>query len=521
MIEPHDEYHLHHRLGGVIYPMTVHSEKGRDTAVTVLILLAVTSLCIVTGPGTFDGMDGAELAVAGLRLEIPHSPGYPLFMWLLRISSGRSYQELRIVTCLLSGLAAGAVYIAIRSFAIGFSASAATSILLVTSGAVLSQLNLLEVHGLSLLLASLSIAFRKTRLGPYTFGMSVFGGHPISFLLLPVLVNRTWLRYWFLGLIPATMWLYVPVRAAGSTVMHYGGPSGIGSFIRYLGMYSDRITSPSLSGLNNFIAELGPATSVTLLLGILLSRFSWRRYAAIAGILFIFLCYGIPDITAYSWLLLLPLSIQAAEGFQTLLERKRKTIWVISVWVALVVSAASGIHSGLDRRNDAMSIIFSDLFRGIPPDRVLCTTRGTSYFCAYMLEAEDMRPDITALDPMGIIYSFSLLHGPVRTIPSEIADRYVYATCAWGDLPPSGILFSVERPRLSWNGYDVFNENVVPEEEMPADMLAEIWCIRALQETDERAASAAYERALEYAASDRASASIRQLIRNHEQGLSQ
>lgn len=499
--------------------MTVHSEKRTDTMVSLLIVLAVTSLCIVTGPGTFDAMDGAELAVAGLRLEIPHSPGYPLFMWLLRISGGRSYQELRIVTCLLSGLAAGAVYIAIRSFGISSPASAATTLLLITSGAVLSQLNLLEVHGLSLLLASLAIAFRKTRLGPYTFGMSVFGGHPLSFLLLPVLVNRRWGRYWFLGLIPVTMWLYVPVRGAGSTVMHYGEPSGIDGLIHYLGMYGGRITSPSLSGLSSFVSALGAVTSVVYLSGILCGRFRLRRYAAIAGVLSVFLCYDIPDIASYSWLLLLPLSIQAAEGFQTLIRKARRSLWIIFVGVFVFLSAAAGIHSAIDRRNDVMRTIVSDIFRGIPPDRILCTTGGTSYYCAYMMEAEDLRPDLTAIDRGGMVFPYSLLHGPIGAIPSEIADRYVHATGAWGSLPPSGILFSVEERQLDWNSYDVFSRELVPGEEMTADMLAEIWCIRALQETDEGAAFAAFERALEHAASERASAAARQLIRNHEQAL--
>jgi hypothetical protein len=347
--------------------VSLDSGKLPDMVISALMVLTVFFLCITTGPGTFDAMDGAELAVAGLRLEIPHSPGYPLFMWLLRVSGGRSYQELRIVACLLSGLAAGAVYLALRSFGAGAAASSAASFLLVTSGAVLSQLNLLEVHGLSLLLASVAILFRRSRLGPYVFGMSVFGGHPLSVLLLPLFLNRRWLKHWFLGLIPATVWLYVPVRGAGSTVMHYGGPSEFFGLMRYFGMYGNRIASPSLSGLGDLAAELGVAATIAFLVGIVHGRFKWRRYAAVAGVMLVFLCYRIPDVTSYSWLLLLPLSIQAAEGFQALMEKRRKTLWAIAVTGLLLLSAVFGIRSGIDRRNDAMQTIVSDILRGIPP----------------------------------------------------------------------------------------------------------------------------------------------------------
>lgn len=501
--------------------MTVHSGMLTDTVVSLLMLLTVTTLCILTGPGTFDAMDGAELAVAGIRLEIPHSPGYPLLLWLLRVSGGRSYQELRFFSCLLSGLAAVAVYVAARSYNIGSPASSAASVLLVTSGAVLSQLNLLEVHGLSIILASIAIAFRRSRLGPYFFGMSVFGGHPLSFFLLPILLSRRWLRYWFLGLIPATMWFYVPVRGYASTVMHYGRPSGISGFIGYLSMYGGRISSPSLSGLGEFITAMGTVSCVAYLWGILPGKYRWRRFASVAGVLLVFLCYDVPDIASYSWLLLLPLSIQAAEGFQTLMGKSCKTLWIISIAVVLVLSSISGIYYGLDRRNDAMQMIVSDVLRGIPPDRVLCTTGGTSYYCAYMMEAEDRRPDLTALDRYGMVYSLSLLYGPIGTIPSETAGRYVYATEAWGSLPPSGVLFSMEGRWLDWNSYDVFKENMIPGEEITADMLAEMWCIRAFQETDESAASVAFDRALEYSESDMAKAAVEQLILIHGQTSNQ
>ena len=49
-------------------------------AIAIVMGVSIALLCIISGPGTFDGQDGPEFAVAGQRMEIPHSPGYPLFL---------------------------------------------------------------------------------------------------------------------------------------------------------------------------------------------------------------------------------------------------------------------------------------------------------------------------------------------------------------------------------------------------------------------------------------------------------
>jgi hypothetical protein len=118
-----------------------------------------------------------------------------------------------------------------------------------------------------------------------------------------------------------------------------------------------------------------------------------------------------------------------------------------------------------------------------------------------------------------MVFSFSLLLGPMNVIPPEIAGRYVHATGAWGSLPPSGIVFSIEERRLEWSEYDIFRKSMVTAEEMSGDMLAEMWCIRAFQEGG--AASAAFDSAMGHARSETAAAAVEQLVRNHRQGLNQ
>lgn len=456
-------------------------------------------------------MDGAELAVAGQRLEIPHSPGYPLFMWLLRISGGRSYNELRIFNCLISGLAAGAVYFALKSYSLKTFPAAAGSMLLIFSGPVFSQLNILEVHGLSLLLASVAIASRNSRSGPYAFGMSVFGGHPLSVFLFPLVVGKKWLKYWPLGLLPATMWLYVPLRAKSASVMHYGAPGDLREILDYFMMYEGRVSSPSLSGITSLLTAIGPVTAIILLLICICGKFGKRTVLTIAGVLLVFLLYNIPDADSYSWMLLLPLSIVAGSGIQRFSEKKRMVTGLLLI-SAIFASAVSGILLSWDRRENAMQTITSDLMRGVPFERVICITGGTSYYCAYLTEAEDRRPDLLAVDRTGLVYPFSLFYGPIGQVPPEIAGRYVYATGTWGSLPPSGLLFSVEGNRLDWSEYDVFSDNFEYSESMAGDMLAEMWVLRSVQEDDAVARNAALSKALECAESDDAVNAVYQFI---------
>jgi hypothetical protein len=159
-----------------------------------------------------------------------------------------------------------------------------------------------------------------------------------------------------------------------------------------------------------------------------------------------------------------------------------------------------------------MQVIASDLIRGAPAGRVLCTSDGPTYFCAYMLQAEDRRPDLIPVERFGIAFRFRPFREPLRRVPPELAGRRVYATGAWGSLPPSGLLFSAEGVRLDWEEYDVFTLEGPPEEEMARDMLAEMWSMRALQEGSEEAAATALSRAREMASSPAAVQAVERLM---------
>lgn len=482
-----------------------------DAAVAAGLAAFVFLLCALSGPVSIDATDGAEMAVSAHRLEIPHSPGYPLLMCLLRLGGFRDYNHLRLLGCVLSGLAAAAAYAAIRSFGPGPPASAGACLMVVSSGAVLGQLHLLEVHGLALLLASSAVALRRTRLGPYAMGMSVFGGHPLSVVLLPMVTGRRWLRWWPLLAIPATLWVYVPIRSQTAAVMHYGSPGSLESFLEYLTMYGGRLSSASADGVWSMLAAMGAGSALALLAAIALGRAGPKILVSVLGGLAVLLFYGVPDVHAYSWLLLLPLGAMAARGLQWLLSTGSLP-WRALAALLVAVSVVSGTRAAWDRSGGTMRVIASDLIRGAPAGRVLCTSDGPTYFCAYMLEAEDRRPDLIPVERFGIAFRFRPFREPLRRVPPELAGRQVYATGAWGSLPPSGLLFSAGGVRLEWEEYDVFTIEGPPEEEMARDMLAEIWSMRALQEESGAAAAAALSRAREMASSPAAVQAVERLM---------
>jgi hypothetical protein len=482
-----------------------------DAAVALALAVFTAVLCVLSGPNSFDGTDGPEFAVAGLRMEIAHSPGYPLFIWLLRLSGGTDYNGFRVFGCMISGLAASGVYLAIRSFRRDPVPSAIGSLVLVSSGAVMAQLNTLEVHGLALLLASLAIALRETRLGPYAMSMSVFGGHPLSALLVPLAVNRSWRRTWPLALIPATIWLYVPLRAQSAMVMHYAVGSGVQGFLHYMTMYSGKLSTISVTGLWTTVLSAGLPTVAVFILAACFGRIDRRTIATLAGVLPLFLFYDVPDIQTYSWLLLLPMAVVAASGLQRLTEKGNRYFRMLMV-LLIPGSVVSGILTGWDRAGGAMQIITSDMLRGIPPGRVLCTKDGTAYYCAYLLEVEDRRPDLMPVDRYGLVFPYSRLYGPLRQVPSLIASRYVHAIGAWGNLPPSGLLFSAEGGRLAWDEYDVFSSELNPPESIARDLLAELWCLRAVQESDCHRTMSAFEKAGEFAESEGARSAVNRMI---------
>ncbi len=469
---------------------------------SVLLLLASLSfaaLAWISGPPSFDAVDGAEFAVAGRRLEIAHSPGYPLFIILLRVFSllsGPLYGHMRIITCLLAGACLPAAVAALKSHGIPQTAAMVASCILLLLPPVLSQLNVIEIHGTAILLVLLAISQRNRRAGPFLASLAVFGGHPVSVLLFPLALSRQWFSRWAaLAVIPASLLLYLPLRAGASTVMHYTKPASLPHAAAYYTMYSGRLQAPSTEGVARVAASVGIAGAGALL--VLAAAGGRPAHAAVAstllGLLFIS-TYRVPDHESFAWIALLPLSLPVAAGVQRFLRGGGRGILALSC-----IALSSGLHgiTGAWRASDDAAPRYTrDVLSSLPAGAVLHTEGHTAFYIAYMLFNEGYRPDIIPCDEVGNSF-FLRLYG---TLPDSLGGRPVLSTRAWGDstLALSGLLFAPEPLHLNWSDLEIYGYDGRSPDAMAGDVAAEAWALRMVQSAGADRATA-LEKALEHA----------------------
>ena len=457
--------------------------SSRDAVLAGTIAILVGLAALVSGPPAFDAVDGAELSLAGSRLEIAHPPGYPLLLLLLRLDGASSYAGHRVLTSVIAGLAAAAVYGAVRSFRHRPVSSAGAALLVALAPPVLGQLNLLEVHALALLLCGLALMLRRHTVGAYMLGLAVFGGHPASLLLLPAFLGtRKDVSRLALALIPASLLLYVPLRAGDSTLLHYTSPVRFGHWLSYMGLYGGRLAGPAAGRLMQLLSALGPVSGAAVAVLLLLGRPGGWRLPVSAGLAILFVVsYDVRDLYAYWWLVLLPLAPWLAGGLASIRKAAGGHLSAVAVVAAGAVSGLTGAWSSGDR---AARTVAGDMARGAGPDGVYCAVGHQTFYTAYLLEAEDLRPDLLPADLYGNLFGLKLA-SPSGNLPDSLGGRPVYATRAWRSLPLNGLLFTVDPPGLAWDAYDVFRTPPGTDDPLARDQLAECWLRRAVAEEGE------------------------------------
>jgi hypothetical protein len=462
---------------------------GRRLLLLSLPFAAVVSaIAWISGPPEFDFLDGTEFALCSAGLNIPHPPGYPLFMFLLKAVSpllpGASldYGCLRMVTAFLAaaGTITGAFVLA--GLGAGVFASLLGSFLFFTLGTVMDQLNLLEVHGLSILLVLAALRLRSSRCGPYMLSLSIFGGHPVSALLAPALWSRRCLQRWgLLAAIPASLWLFVPVRSTFDALCHYSHPGTLYVFWKYLTLYGGKFTSLSSRAADALFNGTGPLSLAVLLAFILLSgRVRWRLLASfLAGFIFLSF-YFMGDTNSLMWVPLLPLCIWAADGIRRLASRGRAAGVLAAAMVA--VSAVSGTVRAWRADDISASILARDMTRGVGFEGVYITIGFLTFNTAYLLDVLDFRPDILPMDEYECYFRIP----PPPFYPAQIAGRDVYTNRGWDQaaLSPGGLLFSATGAEVDWTIYDVFTLDGPIHDRYSMDEIRDVWLKRLLQITD-------------------------------------
>jgi hypothetical protein len=475
----------------------------------ILIVSGVSAiyflLTLVTGPPSFDATDGAEFAVCGSELQIAHAPGYPLFLMIVRVFStvlSPLYGHLRMLNSFLGAVATALGYIAFRKLNIRFLPALAGTVLFLTSAPVLSQFNSLEVYPLAIVLVMSAICLKGTALASYASGMALFGGHPVSLLSAPLFVSLR-KRGALLPalLIPATLFLYIPLRSGACRTAHYGHPGTINTLFSYFTMYSGRFHVPSAERLWHSLESIGiPGLLVFAFLAAAGGRFKLNRDISIVAAVLFLSSYQLPDPAGQLWILLLPLSVRSAFGIQFLLSRN--TAVRIATAVSVLIAVAAGIP-GADRTADDIALRWTtDVMSALPAGSVYRPVAHDTFYAAYAQRILGFREDILLSDPYGDFFEFS----PPGSIPPVIGDRTVHISRAWDrtqDYALQGLIFSptgLMPGPPNFNGMAVFRFHGRSPDPMAMDIVAEAWMRRMIQESNPVLADSFYRIALEFSA---------------------
>lgn len=461
----------------------------RYFSLVLIAAAAVSAAAWFTGSPDFDFIDGSEFVVCGRNLELPHPPGYPLFIFVLRLFSviipctHLDYACFRIASAILAGAGVIVTYAAIRSFRCTRAGALAGSVLLFTLGPVMGQLNIVEIHGFAILLVLTALALRNSPAAPYFFSLSIFGGHPLSALFLPSLISRKFMRRWVLfTIIPLSLWLFIPIRSTFQAVCHYSHPANASLLWNYLTMYGSRLTIPSLRGFEALYRSAGIVSLAVIVILVLYSRrWSWGLFlTAVAGLIFLS-SYSIPDTASILWILLVPITIWSSFGLSRMLSGGfcERT----AVWIMLLASILSGISHASRRNDTTASLVARDFIRGAAPEAVFISIGMTTFHTAYLLEVEDRRPDILPMDTYRCFFRIP----PPSELPDFISGRQVYAVRGWNqaEFSLNGLLFTVKGDSVNWNIYDIFRYEGDVHDRFASDDIAELWARRAIQSVDE------------------------------------
>lgn len=449
-----------------------------DKAAILILFAAVSAIAMLSGPPSFDALDGAELTLAGSDLSLAHPPSYSLFLMALRLFPGNGYGSGRLFCAMAGGLAAALAFVAVGG-STGPGYRFAASLLLVLSPTVLLQTNTVEVYGPALCLLLAAYLLRRTAAGPYSFGLSVFGGHPLCILLAPVCLCRSWRRWWPSFLIPAGLLLYVPVRSSSFATLnpHYTRPETLDALRAYFGMYSGRLSPGSLE----WLGLLGPATLVVMALMAGLAATGRPRPAELLTLLLslaFISFYRVPDPSGMAFPVAFSLWLPACRGIERLASRRG---WGSSTVLAFfcasqVILGVTGSWRGGDRIARTLAC---DMMRQVPQAGVYCTTGHETFHAAYLLDLEDRRPDLIPVDTYGNYFSLELR----EPFPESLGTHPVTATRAWNspDLHLSGLIFRKGAGTVRWEEMDFFADGASSPDAFAMDLAAEAYARRAVQ----------------------------------------
>ncbi len=187
-------------------------------------------------PTVLDG-DSGEYQYLTYVLGVPHSPGYPLYIFLGKLFTllpiGDVAYRVNLFSAVCAALAASLVYWAARRMVASRAAAALATLVLVVAPSMWGSAIVAEVYALHLFLGVLVVflALRWHQTGaPLSFYGAAFAyglgltNHPITWFMLPALMFLLWMnrtrltrrtvaRGALLVFLPLLMYVYIPIRA--------------------------------------------------------------------------------------------------------------------------------------------------------------------------------------------------------------------------------------------------------------------------------------------------------------------
>lgn len=389
-------------------------------------------------------IDGAELAAAAAVLGVPHPTGYPLYMILGRLFTWLPIGEVAFRVALLSALAGGigaalAGVLAARLAPDGTRARvvAASSAALVLGASPLywSQATIPEVYTLHIALALAMLVlltiWSPGRDGVLAGAAVLFGlglGNHLTLALLalpagvfvlarePALLRSRRLIVPIMGfIVGASIYIYLPMRAAADPPLNWGNPRGISSLLAHVSgrAYHSYVASRPVEEIFARVpaaARLvgGEITWPGLALGCLGIGELLRTRPALARALLAYvvlsvgfaLVYFARDVQVYLLPVVAVLAVGVGVGLAGLIENPRAPAMALTCVLAIVGWQLITNGPDLDRSHDHAAADYArEALASVPDGGVALTDRDEHTFALrYAQVAWGLRSDVAVVD---------------------------------------------------------------------------------------------------------------------------
>ncbi len=434
-----------------------------DNFFGLLLTFIAFSVYLKTLASTIQYEDCGELAAAMATLGITHPTGYPLLTMLGWAVvhfpfDARAIVKLNVFVALLCS---GAVFFFYRSFLLLLStkavedkdislnriAAAIGALVLAFSKTFWSQAVSFEVYALHLFFVSLVLVFFLSSLsegGPgsrsganrgwllfaFVLGLS-FTNHMMTILLAPAFLYLYFSTYGFgraswakIGiavvpfLIPLSLYLYLPLRAAQKPAMNWGNPVALDAFWRHISGREYRFmmfSSVEIAAMQfrrflvSFPAEFGYVPLAFALLGL---GSLWRRnrkalifsLLLFLGCLFYSVNYNTPEIDPYFLLAYVAAAIWIVFGIRSFMEfaKGRTQKWAAGFLSAsLILWPLCRNYRAVDASRDyAVEDYARNVLASLDSGGVILSYDWTVFLpvAYYLQQVEGVRPDVVLID---------------------------------------------------------------------------------------------------------------------------